>query len=203
MLGPRERSIFSELATAGYYVALRVGFVFPLVEHNALPDGWVQRYTQMGYMLHDPVLRWVHENAGTIRWSAIGLPDSRGILGEAAGHGLRFGLAVSCLGRGRSTGQRSFGVYARHDREFTDDEARRLSLALRALHESSAPPRNLTGAELEALRFVRQGLLLKEIAGELGVSEGAVKQRLRNAKTKLGSKTSSQAVSAAVSFGLI
>jgi LuxR family transcriptional regulator len=51
--------------------------------------------------------------------------------------------------------------------------------------------------------MVRDGLLLKQIAARLGVSEGAIKQRLKSAKFKLGSKTSSQAVSAAVGYGLI
>lgn len=54
-----------------------------------------------------------------------------------------------------------------------------------------APPTNLTKAELEALRMVKDGLLVKEIANILGVSEGAVKQRLRNAKSKLGAKNRS------------
>ena len=49
-------------------------------------------------------------------------------------------------------------------------------------HIEKAPPRNITDAELEALRMVKDGMRLKQIAHSLGVSEGAVKQRLRNAK---------------------
>ena len=37
--------------------------------------------------------------------------------------------------------------------------------------------------------MVKDGKRLKQIAHELGVSEGAVKQRLKNAKTKLGAAT--------------
>jgi LuxR family transcriptional regulator len=61
----------------------------------------------------------------------------------------------------------------------------------------------LTRAELEALRMVKDGLLVKEIAGILGVTEGAVKQRLKNAKLKLGAKTSTQAATMASDFGLV
>ena len=55
----------------------------------------------------------------------------------------------------------------------------------------------------QALRMVRDGLLLKEIAAWLGVSENAIKQRLKNAKLKLGAKTISQAVSISVTYALI
>lgn len=193
---------FSYIAPAGYYIALRVGFAFPIAETNALPDAWVEYYTQRGYMLHDPVMQWLYANSGAIRWSAIALPDPRGIFTEAAWHGLKFGAAISCASTG-TEGQRSFGSFARSDREFTDEEIELLAHKLRRLHEATAPPTNLTGAELEALRMVRDGLLLKEIANALGVSEGAIKQRLKNAKLKLGAKTISQAVSIAVGYALI
>lgn len=193
---------FSYIAPAGYYIALRVGFAFPVAETNALPEAWVERYTQRGFMLFDPVMQWLYGHSGAIRWSAISLPDPLGILAEAAGHGLVFGAAISCASTG-TEGQRSFGSFARNDREFTDDEMALLAHKLQRLHEATAPPTNLTAAEIEALRMVREGLLLKEIAGRLHVSEGAIKQRLKNAKLKLGAKTISQAVSAAGRFGLV
>lgn len=70
-------------------------------------------------------------------------------------------------------------------------------------HSEMAPPTNLTKAELEALGMVRDGKRLKEIAHVLGVSEGAVKQRLKNAKLKLDAKTGSQAAALAAQHGLI
>jgi LuxR family transcriptional regulator len=70
-------------------------------------------------------------------------------------------------------------------------------------HHAKAPPTNLTNAELEALRMVKEGLRLKQIAHSLSISEGAVKQRLKNAKMKLGAKTSAQAAAMVGEFGLI
>jgi len=61
----------------------------------------------------------------------------------------------------------------------------------------------LTAAEREALGLVRDGLLLKEIAHELGISETAVKQRLKNARIKLKARNGSHAVSIAVRAPLI
>ncbi len=200
--GTRSGSEIASLATSGYYIALRIGFAFPLAEHNALPAAWVEHYTQKNYMLSDPVMRWLYQNSGAARWSRIKHADPRGIMAAAAGFGLRFGVAIACDDPG-PRGQRSFGTFARADREFTDAEIALLQAKLQALHIAMAPPTNLTRAELEALRMVKDGFLVKEIANRLGVSEGAVKQRLKNAKAKLGAKTGSQAVSAAAGYGLI
>jgi LuxR family transcriptional regulator len=153
-------------------------------------------------MLLDPVMKWVYQNRGVCRWSEVALPDPADVLSAAARHGLRFGAAVA-ISQEDQTGQRSFGSFARSDREFTDEEMVILEAEVRALHLSRAPPTNLTRAELEALRMVKDGLLMKEIAGLLGVTEGAVQQRLKNAKIKLNATTSSHAVSMATGFGLI
>ncbi len=193
---------FGSLAPAGYYIALRIGFAFPLEEVNALPGPWVERYTRAGYMLSDPVMRWLYANTGATRWSAITLPDPQGIMKEATEHGLIYGVAISCSGRGRD-GQRSLASFARDDREYTDDEIRLLTDVLQHLHEAKAPPTGLTESELEALRMVRDGLLAKEIAAYLRITESAVKQRLRNARHKLGAKTGTQAASMAQAYGLI
>jgi len=192
----------SDLAPAGHYIALRVGFAFPLEERNMLPDAWVEQYTNAGYMLFDPLIRWVYGHVGSIRWSEIGLDDPRGVLIQARRYGLNHGVAISIVDD-EAASQRSFGTFARSDREFFDDEIAVLTEHLRQLHIDAAPPSNLTNAELEALLMVKQGLRMKQIAHELGVSEGAIKQRLRNAKLKLNAATSAQAAAKASGFGLI
>lgn len=190
------------LARSGYYIALRVGFAFPMEEINQLPADWVDCYTQNRYMLHDPVIRWVYGHTGSVRWSDIDLDDPRGVLARASDHGLRHGVAICCFDR-NPEGQRSFGTFARPDREFRDDEIARLRAHLTLMHHEKAPPTNLTPAELEALRMVKDGLRLKQIAHELGVTEGAIKQRLSNAKRKLGATTGAQAATRASDYGLI
>lgn len=197
-----ENSGLEALAPAGYYVALRVGFAYPLAEVNAFPEHWVERYTAEGLMLVDPVMRWVYAHDGAVRWADIAFDDPRGVLAAAAAAGLRYGVAVVCRDSGPG-GARSFGSFARADRDFTEAEIDTLGARLRALHDSSEPPGTLTEAELEALRLVRDGLLLKEIADSLGISEGAVKARLLNAKRKLKARNSTRAAALAMQFGLI
>ena len=191
----------TRVAPAGYYIALRIGFVFPMEEHNTLPKDWVDFYTANSLMLHDPVIKWLYGNIGAVRWSEIEISDPLSVMRHANIHGLRFGAAVSCLNQGQS--QRSIASFVRDDREFTEGEMQTLESHLQHLHDAKAPPTNLTMAELEALQLVKNGLLLKEIAHQLGVSQGAVKQRLKNAKGKLNARTSTHAATLAVEYGLI
>lgn len=193
---------FQAIAPAGYYLALRVGFAFPLVEHNQLPGAWVREYTSGGLIVHDPAVAWAYRNDGCVRWSALTAEDRAGVLLRAGEHELRFGAAAGCRDLG-GAGQRSFGLFCRSDREFDETELARISHLLNAAHMAHERPRNLTAAELETLGMVKNGLLMKEMAAALGVSESAIKQRLRSARLKLHAKTGSQAAAKATMFGMI
>jgi len=196
-----DDGLLQDLAPAGYYVAVRVGFAFPEYEANTLPLVWVHVYTQSSLMLYDPVIRWVYDNVGCTRWSEIELEDPRSVLPQAAEYGLSFGAAV-CVADPREPGIRTFGTFARTDREFEAEEMRRAEEHLRDLHSLEPLKAQLTEAEIRALAMMRNGLLTKEIAYELDISESAVKQRLRNAKNKLSAKTTLHAVTLAERRGL-
>ena len=190
------------LAPAGYYIALRVGFAYPMDERNAFPQPWVDHYTRKGFMLRDPAVRWAYANDGEIRWSEIEGGENSEVLEEAAHFGLRYGAVVSHA-TSEPKEQRSYGTFAREDREFTDEELSLLRFWVENLHEKLMPRVSLTAAETEALKLVKEGLRLKEVAWRLGVSEGAIKQRIAGAKKKLGAKTSSHAITLAVESRLI
>lgn len=198
-IGPEQ---IAEIAPAGHYIALRIGFAFPVEEINALPPDWIDHYTKNRFMLFDPIIRWAYGNVGALRWSDIKMDDPRKVISQAKTFGLRFGAAISVFD-GNAEGQRSFGSFVRSDRDFSDIEIRVLHAYVKRRHTEMAPPTNLTMAELEALGMVRDGKRLKEIAFELGVTEGAVKQRLKNAKLKLDAKTGTQAAALASQYGLI
>lgn len=199
LLGPDE---IGQLAPSGYYIALRIGFAFPMEEVNAFPEDWISHYTKQRFMLFDPVVRWAYGNTGTIRWSEVDIDDPKRVIAQAQTFGMRYGVTVSLFDSGADA-QRSFASFTRSDREYTDLEVKLLKAFLARRHNETAPPTNLTKAELEALGMVKDGKRLKEIAFELSVSEGAVKQRLKNAKLKLGAKTGSQAAALANQYGLI
>lgn len=197
---PTIKSEVDKIAKGGYYIALRVGYAYPIEEVNKLPQEWVDHYTQHGLMVQDPVIRWVYSQTGAIAWSAIDLPDPWRVMDQARAFGMRYGLAVVCEDKPKA-GPRSFGMFARPDREFNTQEVETLHDYVTKLHQDKAPPTNLTPAELEALTMVRDGMRLKQIAHDLGISEGAVKQRLRSAKTKLGAQTSAQAAAMIGEYG--
>ena len=197
-----EPDQLKSIAPSGHYIALRIGFAFQVVEVNALPADWVEHYTQNRFMLFDPIIRWAYANVGVKRWSELGIDDPRKVLSQAQTFGLRYGVAISVFDD-NAEGQRSYGSFSRSDREFTDLEIRLLQAYVTRRHFEMAPPKNLTMAELEALGMVRDGKRLKEIAHNIGITEGAVKQRLKNAKLKLGAKTGTQAAALASQYGLI
>lgn len=192
----------AQLAPAGHYIALRIGFAFPMEEVNELPLDWVEHYTKHRFMLFDPVVRWAYSHTGSCRWSELPLEDPKRVIQQARSFGLRFGVTVSVMDKSTNA-QRSFASFVRGDREYSDLEVKLLQAFIMRRHNETAPPTNLTRAELEALSMVKNGKRLKEIAHELSVSEGAVKQRLKNAKLKLGAKTGTQAATLANQYGLI
>jgi LuxR family transcriptional regulator, quorum-sensing system regulator SdiA len=197
-----DPSELRDLAPAGFYVAIRIGFAFPMVELNHLPASWVREYTASGLMVHDPAMSWAYKNTGTARWSDLVASDSLGVLDLAKDHGLEFGAVVSCTDRNDAS-QRSFGLFCRSDREYEAGELASLSERVTQYHRVHARPSNLTNAELETLGLVKNGLLMKEIACLLNVSESAIKQRLKNARLKLNAKTGPQAAAMATMFGMI
>jgi len=186
------------ISPSGFYLALRVGFTFPEEELNRLPDAWVEHYTRHGLVVHDPLMKWVYANQGAARWADIDAPDPQGVRAAAAAHGLPFG-AVASTTTAAERGKRSYGLFFRADRDFNDDEMTYLRGLLETLHSGSKMERKLTANEIEALQMIASGHRLQQIAGQLGISESAVKARLNNAKVKLGARTASQAASIAAS----
>ena len=61
----------------------------------------------------------------------------------------------------------------------------------------------LSSNEVITLRLLMAGHRVSRIAGFLGISDGAVKQRVCSARRKLGAKTTVQCVAKAIQLGLL
>lgn len=198
---------FARLSPAGYFLALRFGLARAALSLHALPPKWAARYAQRGYLVFDPVVRRLFAAPGRLLWSDVpASEDPAGILAQAASFGLKHGVGLSFRdeeGAGPVAAQISFGLFARADRPFTEDEIGELAAAMEEAHVRLRPPAGVTRAEREALGMIRAGYLTKEIAAELGVTDGAIKQRLKNAKVKLGANTTAEAACLAADHGLI
>ncbi|PTE20682.1 LuxR family transcriptional regulator [Cereibacter changlensis JA139] len=194
------KGAFARVATAGFYVALRIGFYAPEDELNAYPEDWVEHYTTRGLALQDPLMRWTFTSHGARRWSEIDQPDPARVLEDYRRHKLRYGVTVCLPGRGSSP-KKSFGMFARSDREMLDVEIEELTHLLSALHVSEQ--QTLTESQIEVLRMLSTGMRYKQMAYELGISESAVKARLKSAALRMNAKTAAQAASVAASRGML
>lgn len=187
------------LAPKGYAIGLHIRFASASMMLQTYDPAWVDRYTSRGYMLCDPLVSWGFGTEGWTRWSELNHPDPHRVMDQAAEFGLRFGIAVS---HGPTT-SRSIAGFARGDREFTDAEAAEAERILHILHELSTPPDRLTNAQRMALRLIAQGCRYAEAASLLGISESALKVRLRSARVRLFVRTTAEAIQRAQENGLL
>jgi LuxR family transcriptional regulator, quorum-sensing system regulator SdiA len=187
------------LAPGGYALGLHIRFASAHIMVQTYDIGWIERYTARGYMLCDPIISWGFSTTGSQRWSALNFPDPHDVLGQAAEFGLNFGVAVSH----GPTSSRSIGGFAREDREFTDEEIDHIRDTVRLLHEQSTPPESLTPAQRHALRLVGSGCRYAEAASLLGISESALKARLKTARERLYARTTAEAIQRAREYSLL
>lgn len=92
----------------------------------------------------------------------------------------------------------------RGEAAMTRQTASRLMKKINVFTNSPAEPApGLTQRELQVLEWVAEGLSNKAIAQALSISENTVKYHLRNVLQKLGVQNRTQAVSRAISSGLL
>lgn len=196
----KERASLSELAPAGFYIALRIRFMAPEAEMNHLPTSLVSRYGMKGMVLNDPMMRWAFRSCGKRRWSSLLDRDPAGVMAEYTLHGLRYGCVTSALSsNGEHT--RSIGIFGRSDREYTEHEMARIEWLLLRMHRTT-PPR-LTASQIEALQLLAEGHRYRRIAHILGITESAVKARFKSIVTRTGARTPVQALQIALNAGLL
>lgn len=204
MTSPSNLDEFSYLAPSGYYLGLRMRLASPTWEVNTLPESWMDLYRRERFVLNDPALRWCYENNGVIRWSALDGSGPDGPLqltALSAGHGMDYGCVAAYSDL---KAQRSYGFFYRPDREYQTAELERLHQLLIKHHDHITPPiPPLTEAEIFVLKSVRDGARLKTIAIDLNVTEGAIKQRLKNARNKLQASTLAHTIAKAMELGLL
>lgn len=178
------------------------------------PREWQKRYVQHSYATIDPVLEACAHSVLPVDWSTVSIAskEARKLVGEAVDYGIgKAGISVPL----RSPNG-SFGLVSFTADEQTDDwgpySATLASLTLLAMHcharanELLGPQGErslLTPRETECLTWSASGKSLVQTARMMGLSERTVRFHLENIRTKLGTQTTLQTVSKAVSLGLI
>lgn len=123
-----------EISPAGFAIAFHIRLTSPDFLFQTYPKDWIDLYSQKGFVLNDPIVRWGFAETGAIRWSSLVAYDDLGILEQSAPFGMVFGCAIAT-----QTGtSRSVAGFARADREFSDDEITTLEGETKALHDLTA-----------------------------------------------------------------
>ena len=137
-----------EAYPAGFAIALHVKFTSPKYLFQSYDTEWIDMYSRLGLVIHDPTVRWGFENTGTERWSALADNDPHNVLQRAAEHGLRYGITVSQL----TGNSRSVASFARGDREATDAELSAAAADVAELHDLTRTLETLTPADHALLK---------------------------------------------------
>ncbi|MFT4715074.1 MAG: LuxR family transcriptional regulator [Paracoccaceae bacterium] len=183
----------------GYMAGMHIRFAGPLIQFQTYDQAWIDYYTDKAYVHRDPMIAWGFSTEGSIRWSEIEIPDPFDIWGQAASFGLKYGLAIAH----GPLSSRSIVGCARSDREFDDDEIKRIECLVNALHTATDPPDSLTDAQKEALQLIADGDRHAAAAAKIGISESALKARLTSARNRLLARTTAEAIQRAKDYKLL
>jgi LuxR family transcriptional regulator len=194
-----ELARMAEIATAGYFLALRIRGSSPLMAFKTYPQEWVDIYMQNGYLLRDPITTWSMTVGGTIRWSSPFLIDPFRILRQAAEFGLTYGASVAH----GPLGALSICSAGRSDRELTDAEIATIKQIVIGLHERTALPKELTAEEKQILKAMAEGKSPDDSAESLGLTKAAARARFKQLCTALFAQNPSEAVQRARDYKLL
>lgn len=118
------------IAPGGFAIGLHIRFVAPRLMFNSYPSEWVDVYARRSLLTVDPTVRWGLSRTGARRWEAFSPEeDPDDVLGQAAAHGLRYGVTLSI-----DDGGRSLAGLARSDRPLEAEEIARAGAVLERLH---------------------------------------------------------------------
>lgn len=123
-----------EQSSSGFAIAFHIRFTTPEFLIQTYPPDWTNLYSERGYVMGDPTVRWGFENTGVKRWSDLSGDDPMGIFEESAKFGLVHGMTVAT----EADGSRSVASFARADREFADEEIAELEGLVATLHRETA-----------------------------------------------------------------
>jgi DNA-binding CsgD family transcriptional regulator len=178
------------------------------------PPAWIKRYLEMGYVDVDPVLREGFLRVLPFDWSelTVSRPEELALMIDALAHGIGpRGLSIPVRSKHGHRGLVSVSDSRPVERW---DEYRRAHLSDliaianrlhgRVVHDLFGEDRpNVTPREIECLRLKAAGKASIDIATILAISPHTARDHLKSIRFKLDCATSAQAISKAISLGLL
>lgn len=190
------------LGPQGFILVFNLHLRGPEFFHSEYPKAWQREYESRNYGWTDPVLLWAMAHTGETRWSAMNMPDFKGVMPAAKRFDIHYG-AVFTRGGVMGDTKKTVLSLARGDREFSDEEMVLISGLMDRLVQDATLDRSLNIQELDTLRHFRDGLSYKQIAEALGIAVSTVKFRLSTARKKLGASSNTNALYVALQRNLL
>jgi DNA-binding CsgD family transcriptional regulator len=182
------------------------------------PDDWVNYYLDSGLFRNDPVLAVSRRSLLPVDWSTLD-PQSaelRYIFAEAGRYGIgRQGISLPMRSPDNNAAIFTFvaGMAENEWAAFRKRYTGEIAILGQYFHDRVVRLRHekrsrevripLSPRELECLQFLVKGLVPKQIAARLNLSEAAVRLYLKRARARLGAPSLMQAVIMAVRADLI
>jgi LuxR family transcriptional regulator, quorum-sensing system regulator SdiA len=138
---------------SGFALAIRIRYTSPTLLYRTYPQGWIDHYTENGFMLSDPVVHWGLRQTGMVDWASLINDDPNGVLQSAIAHHLLNGVTYST---GLET-CRTISGHTRSSGPFTPAEREEIASLVDAAHALTEGFETLSKAEQEALRTLSQG----------------------------------------------
>jgi DNA-binding CsgD family transcriptional regulator len=199
------------------YHALRVpGFEQENLLLLTYEKQWVDRYHSLDYFRIDPVVRIGRTGFLPIDWTKVDRdsPEARRFFLEADSYGVgRNGISLPVRG---PRGERAIFTVTTNvsEREWLNKRLvciRDLQIIAHYLHDramqifgfTASPLRAPSTREVQCLQMIVRGHTPKMIAGNLGISESAVRLYLHSIRRKLNCATIAQSVGVALSHNII
>ncbi len=158
MKQPKDISeILQRMVASGdwvFAIGVRIRFSNPTLLYQTYPKAWVDHYEAHGLLLKDPTVRWGLTHTGVSDWEDLKGQDRHGVLDEAAGYGLRHGIAIS-VGDAK---ERTLGFFAREKAPFSPEEKARAQALVQELHDATEGLAALPDDRLDAYRALAVGL---------------------------------------------
>ncbi|MDB5660217.1 MAG: hypothetical protein JWS10_2832 [Cypionkella sp.] len=103
---------------SGFALAIHIRYTRPSILYRTYHQGWIDHYSERGFMLSDPVVHWGLTNVGSVNWADLVDQDSQGVIKDALAHGLHNGWTYAI---GASTSRTIAGL-TKSGADFTDAE---------------------------------------------------------------------------------
>lgn len=128
------------LSASGFAIAFHIRLTSPDFLFQTYPKDWIDIYSERGYVMVDPIVRWGFTQTGSVRWSSLQDMDDHDIFEQSLAFGMTYGCAIAT----ETDGSRSVAGFARADREFSDAEIEQLVAHTQDLHDLTASKTGMT-----------------------------------------------------------